>query len=253
MFKNSSLQTTIKTYSGMNFAYLSGFGFLVDSNTTYYALDWSSYRITIFDANWQYLTYKSFNSPAFMISVNNSLYITVSNYIYKTDKYLNIISQYNNQAAGYMGLFFNSLINTIYVAGYSHYAIDVFDLNLTLVDSISTPNYQPYSIQLYRNYIYTGTISSGNLLVIENKVIIRTVSVCTGTFISSILIDNFGFMALSCFNEKKVYLHYSATVNYTGMSLTHTVYPHFINFDSNGRFVVISLNQIDIYTFSMKF
>ena len=76
VFKNSSIQTTINTYSGMNFNVLVGFGYLVDTNTTYYALDWSGNKIIIFDSNWKYLTFKILNRPAFMITVNNSLYIT---------------------------------------------------------------------------------------------------------------------------------------------------------------------------------
>ena len=230
----------------MNFICLVGFGYLVDSNTTYYALDWSANRIIIFDSNWQYLTFKSLTYPAYMITVNNSLYIAAKNFIYKTDKYLNITKQYNSTSAGYHGLYYNSSGNTIYVAGYYKYAIDVFDLNLNLVDSISTSTFTPYSLQGYKNYIYVGT-GTGELIVIENKIIKQTVTVCTVTLLSSIQIDNFGYMALSCYSDKMTYLYYSSNVSYTGMSMAYSVYPYLTNFDSNGRFVVISPSQIDIY------
>ena len=230
----------------MNFTNLFGFGYLVDSNTTYYVLEWSGNRIIIYNSNWQYLTFKSLNRPAHMITINSNLYISGDQNVYKTDKYLNIISQYNNVSVYYRGLYYNSSSNTIYVAGYLNNRIDVFDLNLTLVHSISTFAYFPFSLQGYKNYIYVGTFNSSELLVIENKIIIQKFTVCnTGTLIS-ILIDHFGYMALSCNMDKKVYLYYSSNVSNTGMSL-RSAYPHFTNFDSNGNFVVILSYQIDIF------
>ena len=146
----------------------------------------------------------------------------------------------------YRGLYYNSSNNTIYVAGQLSQTIDVFDLNLTLVDSISTSTYNPFALQGYKNYIYVGTVS-GLILVIENKVILITVKACGDIFLTSILIDHFGFMALSCFYDQKAYLYYSLNVSYTGISMALAVNPHSINFDSNGYFIVISPSQIDIY------
>ena len=229
----------------MNFSGLEGFGYLDDSNKTYYVMDYFANRIIIFDSNWQYLTFQSLDAPSYMITVNNNLYISSDNNVFKTDKYLNIISQYNSVAAGYLGLYYNSSSNTIYVAGYNKYAIDVFDLNLNLVDSISTSNYYPVSIHGYKNYIYVGT-GTGELIVIENKVINQTFSVCTVTLLS-IQIDDYGYMAFSC--DQTAYLYYSANLSYTGMNTTYDVQPKFINFDSNGRFIVVSDYQIDIYNY----
>ena len=244
VFKNYSHQATINNYSGISFTCLVGFGYLVDTNITYYALDWTGNKIIIYDKNWQYLTFKIFTRPTYMITVNNSLYISGDNSVYKTDKYLNITGQ--SATACYRGLFYNSKSNTIFVAGYYKYTIDVFDLNLNLVDSIPTTTYQPYSVQGYKNYIYVGTMS-GHLLVIENKVIIQTATVCAGTQPTAIIIDNFGFMALGCYYKNSAQLYYSSNVSYTGFSFTYTVNPYFVNFDSNGRFIVISPSQINIY------
>ena len=229
----------------MNFTFLTGFGSLFDLNTTYYALDYSANRIIIFDSNWQYLTFKNFTGPAYMITVNNSLYISCNNNVYKTDKYLNITSQYNSYDC-YRGLYYNSSNNTIYVSGGSK--IYIFDLNLTLVDSIQTKTYQLYSLQGYKNYIYAGTHNSSCLLVIENKVIIQIYPICNSGTLTSILIDHFGYIVLSCNIDKKVYLYYSSNMTYTNKSLTYAgVYPHFINFDSNDQFVIISTSLIDIF------
>ena len=208
-------------------------------------MDFAANKIIIFDANWQYLTFKSFNQTINIITVNNNLYFSCYFNIYKTDKYLNIIIQYNAPAsATYRGLYFNSLNNTIYVTGFSK--IYIFDLNLNLVDSISTSGFSSWSIQGYKNYFYVGT-QAGQLLVIENKVIIKTITVCNGTLVSSILTDNFGFMAISCLFDQISYLFYSENVSYTGMSMAYSVKPWFMNFDMNGRFVLISPSQIDIY------
>ena len=247
LFKNSVIQNTINTYSGINFTALGGFNYLVDSNTTYYVMDWTANRIIIYNSNWQYLNFKSLYRPAHMITVNNNLYISGDQNVFKTDKYLKIISQYNTSQVYYRGLYFNSSNNKIYVAGQLSQKIDVFDLNLTLVDSISTLNYLPYSVQGYKNYIYVGTFNSSYLLVIENKVIIQTYRVCSGIFLTSIIIDYFGYMAVSCYNDQKVYFYYSSNVSYTGIKNTYAVQPHFISFDSNGHFLLFTKTQIYIY------
>ena len=125
--------------------------------------------------------------------------------------------------------------------------IYIFDLNLTLVDSIQTKTYQLYSLQGYKNYIYAGTHNSSCLLVIENKVIIQKYRICISGTLTSILIDHFGYIALSCNVDEKVYLYYSSNMTYTNKSLTYSVCPNFINIDSNGNFVVISNYKIDIF------
>ena len=246
VMKNYTLQDTIKTYSGMNFSWLIGFGYLVDTNTTYYALDYGANRIIIFDENWKYLTYKNLNKPAYMITVNASLIISGNNNIYKTDKYMNNVNLYNNPSALYRGLYFNSSSNSIYVAVNTRSAIDVLDLNLTLVDSIPTSTYQPWSIQGYKNYIYVGT-TSGHLLVIENKVIIKSFPVCGANLtLSSILIDQFDYMVLNCFPYYG-YIYYRANISYTGMKRTYAMKTRFTTFDSNSHLILISYNEINIY------
>ena len=147
VFKNSSLQTTIKNFTGSHFRWLVSFGSLVDTNTTYYGLDDGLNKTIIFDSNWQYLGFKSFSNPVYMITMNKILYITCYRSIHKTDKYLNILSQYNSSTVLFNGLYFNALNNRIYVA--ESLKIFIFDLNLTLVDSFLTPGYSSWSIQGY--------------------------------------------------------------------------------------------------------
>ena len=89
---------------------------------------------------------------------------------------------------------------------------------------------------------------SGHLLVIDNKAIIKVCPVSPGSIISSILIDNYGYMALSCYSNMTAFLYNADNLSYTGMNWTYKVNPWFINFNSNnGRFFVISPTQIDIY------
>ena len=181
-----------------------------------------------------------------MIAVNNSLYISSNEYLYKTDENLKIISQYYSQSAFYRGLYYNSSSNLIYVAGNMINEINIFDQDLNLNDTISTSFNPPWSIQGYKNYIYVGT-TTGKLFVIENKDIIQIFVVCSGSYLTSIVIDHFGYMALSCNTDQKVYFYYSANLSYTGINVMYEVEPYFINFDSHGRFVVISRHQVDIY------
>ena len=129
----------ITSINGIGFRGLSGFGMLIDSQTTYYIIDRDNSRIIIFDKNWKYASTKSIPYPYSMITKNNYLYITSQYYIYKSDKFLNIIKQYpsnNPSEMAFRGICYHSYDNYIYVVSYNQNKIYSFDLNLNLIDSI---------------------------------------------------------------------------------------------------------------------
>ena len=74
----------ITSINGISFSGLSGFGMLIDSQTTFYIMDRDNSRIIIFDKNWKYATTKSIPYPYYMITKNIYLYITSEYNVYKT-------------------------------------------------------------------------------------------------------------------------------------------------------------------------
>ena len=134
---------------------------IIDLNATYYVTDPTGNRIYMFDEDWNYINFKSLNNPVYMLTVNYTLYITGINNIYKTDKYLNNLNQYNaNDSPFYNGIYFNETNNLLYIVSNSKFAIDVFNLNLQIIDSILISSIlysRPYSIQGYNNSLFIGT------------------------------------------------------------------------------------------------
>ena len=65
--------------------------------------------------------------------------------------------------------------------------------------------------------------------------------------LTSILFDQFGYMATSCDDTiNKLFLNY-ANGSYTGKNISTTINPSYFGFDSKGHFVQISFTKINIY------
>lgn len=122
---------------------------------------------------------------------------------------------------------------------------NIFQFN-HLSHNISTSTYQPFSIVEYNNQMYVGT-TTGKILVIVNEVIVNTFNGCNGNTVqlTYILFDDCGQMATSCYNNE-LYL-YKPNGTYLNKNITTSIYPSYIGYDSNGRFIQISPYQISIY------
>ena len=252
-FPNYSLKTNITSYDGYNFTSLIGFGLIDDEEdkSKYYATDWSESRIIIFSEKWKYKNFKNFKNPANMIRVEDSLYITAQYSIYKTDKDLNLIQQHNCSEGtnpSYRGILFNSKNSTLYVVGYELRMIYEFTLEFEIIDSFPTPKYYPWSIQEYDNKLFVGTYS-GVILVIVNRIIVKTFNACNGCYnsmVTSMIFNKKGFIYVTSSSLSLIYL-YNNNGSYTGISMRTPNYPYFTGYDSKGRFVIISKFQVSIY------
>ena len=175
-----------------------------------------------------------------------SFYITSSAYLTKTDLNFGIISQYSGRG-GYWGIYFDNFNSLFYVVSYENTCIDVFDTNITYQNSISLTGYpRPFSINQFNGKLYVGISNTSQVLVLQNNAIsnVYTISSCLGIY--SIYFGNNGYVATPC------YLNNIATIsNLNGVSENLTIstgiYPTLVTVDSEGRLVVISVNQIDIY------
>jgi hypothetical protein len=159
-----------------------------------------------------------------MITINSNLYITGEYNIWKTDKYLNVLIAHNESGAGYRGIYFNCSENLIYETSKSYTYFQVFNTNLTLNYTASvSPNY-PYSFYEYNNELYVGTAYGVLVLVIVNKVIIRSFNGCSASPLNSIVSDTFGVLMISCPANDLINLYYS-NGTYTVNSLTTSSNP----------------------------
>ncbi len=215
----------------------------------YYVTYYYQSKIFVFDENWNYVLNKSsFLNVYYMIPVGNYLYITGNVNIWKTDQELNVLLRYNSTGTSprYRGLFYNSTNDLIYVAPFTLKMIHVFNLNLTLNDSISITPYQPWSINEHNNELYVGT-TVGTMLVIVNKQIIKQFNGCNQQSfeVLSILFDDNNNMATSCANNQ-LYL-YNTTGSYLNQNISTVSTPYYIGLDSKSRLVVTAWTQISLY------
>jgi hypothetical protein len=103
-------------------------------------MDTVANKVYILNDNWSYISYKTFTRPTYMITIGSSIYMTGDINIWKLDKELNILIQYNSTESTfpfYRGIYYNSSNGFIYVAPNNLTVIRVFDLNLTYNHNIS--------------------------------------------------------------------------------------------------------------------
>ena len=115
VFSNYKLNRSIISFGTNNFSQLGGFVMMVDSNTTYYVIEWNL-GIFLLNDYYDYLNITKFSKSKYMITVNSSFYITGTNNIWKTDKYLNVLIEISDNIADFRDIFFNRSENLIYVA-----------------------------------------------------------------------------------------------------------------------------------------
>jgi hypothetical protein len=205
-----------------------------DFNTSYYVSDFNGH-IFLLNENYGYVTNKTFILPAYMVTVNSSLFITGGSNIWKTDKNLNILKTHN-ESGNYRGIYFNLTENIIYVAPIAYTYLQFFDSNLNFKYNVSvSPNY-PYSLSEFNNELYVGT-TQGSILVIVSQTFIRKFTVFSGLVVTSVILDNVGFIAVLC--------NYNSLS--TGKSLTTPINTMYAGIDSKGRYVLMSRYQISIY------
>ena len=254
-FPNFTIKTNITSYdSSVNFTSLIGFGVYEDSLITkYFVLDWAKHRIITFNEKWKYVKYNEFRNPAQMITIGNELFITGQVNIFKTDKDLNIIQQYNatnvhNYLPSFRGIYYNSKNSTIYVVAYEAMMIYEFTLDFEIVDSFATSKHYPWSIHEYDNQLFVGTYS-GTILVIVNKSVIRTFNACDGCYnsmVTSMIFNKKGFIYVTSSSLNAILL-YNSNGSYIGTRMRTPSFPYFTGYDAKGRLVIISVFQITIY------
>ena len=247
--RNYQIKFKIKKYSNFSINYAVGFEQFVDgSTTTYYLIDSHNCKIVLFDQYWQFISYVVVNDTLnYLVIAENQLFLSAENGIYKINRNGEIVKASPKSGAIYKGIYFNSTNSLLYVGTYSSNKIQVFNQNLTFLRTIRTGSYIPYSLNAYGDTLFAGT-TTGEILLFKNELIQKVFNnTCsTKTLITSIAIDKYGFMAVTCFFDSLIHLYH---VNGSYMNIEiHTAYhPENIAIDSNGRLIINSISEFDIY------
>ena len=139
MFSNPTVQSTFNQLNGNSFGGLYGFEMYSILNIFfYYVMDWGANKVFILNDQCSFIASKSFYYPSYMISMDNSLYMTGISNVWKLDQDLNVLMQYNpGGTPWYNGISYNPSNGLIYVAPWFLNEIQVFNLDLNLIRRIS--------------------------------------------------------------------------------------------------------------------
>jgi hypothetical protein len=246
----STYKNKFRFYGYSNFTFNCAFGIeeIVDINTTYYVVNFGSSHVVTYNEFWEYQTYKTLDGCALIKAIGDELYVAARDYIYKTDKNVNQIKSFANTGAVYRGLYYNKTCDCLFATSYGHKYIQIFDRNLTLLDSISVGTYgTPYGIDGYKNELFVGTLAADHkILVIQNRTIVKVYDTLYSSTITSIVIDSFGFLAVSFLENLIIGLYH---VNGTNMGISKQVLtkPYYFKKDSKGRLIVTTALELAIY------
>ena len=249
MFTKYTIQSTIYKLKRNPFGSFVSFGMYSSPNATYYYVMGGNNEVFVLNDQWSLISSKTKTFPFSynMINIGNSLYMTGFDNVWKLDKDLNILINYNSSDSPYYyGISYNPSNGLIYVLAVNLQEINVFNLDLTLIRRISTSPQQPWANTISSNQLYVGPWE-GLILVYQNEILVNQFNGCNGNsdYVTPILFDTNGYMATTCYFTNKLYL-YSQNGSLAGNSASPQ-YPLYIGFDSKGRFILTSSQRISIY------
>ena len=144
--------------------------------------------------------------------------MSFTSFIAKYDKNLYFILQSFAIGNYYHGIYFNQSNGMINAANTFNYRIDIFNKNLSIMDSIST-TFQPYFIAQYNDMMAVSKNSNtGNFNFLKNNISTSNKPTsCRSDRISSMLFDNYDHMIVLCYNPSYIYV-YHTNGTFTGTS-----------------------------------
>ena len=253
MLANFTKRFSLTSYGGNSWGLLTGFEQIVNiyGVATYYLIDYNSYRVVIFDKNWNYQTFiglPGFSNPYDLKSVGVYFFISSNSYFYRTDSSFNYQTNYAWGNAYYRQIYYDMPNVKLYVSAYNINQIYVFSPTCSLLQQISL-SFSVYGLNYFNGYLYGSMTSFNQVAIITNGVVLSRFSVplCTTNSIQSIGADSFGYFALGCPSNNKIFV-YDYNGIYQNVSLTSTATVLFnTHIDASGRYVVMNGFYLDIY------
>lgn len=228
---------TIYGYSATNFSEPISFDY---GNTDfYYVTDFGLNKIIVFDSDWQFKFYVDSPNPMYVKSIKDQIYVTATGYFTIYDNYLNTTQQIPK--LNLKGIDYNAATDEFTVAETLNTRITTYPTSLSGSTIVDLTPFTAFSVALYNGDYYVGTQSS-QIIVVRGSVVIKNYNnVCAGftTTVTSICFDQFGYMLISCHDNKAVFLYHS-NGTYTGLMFNTTGKPQSIRYDSKGRLIVIN-------------
>jgi hypothetical protein len=211
--------------------------------------------IHLYNLDWVFNSTFYFPYTFYATVANNFYYFTIHpssihpNGIVKTSVSSPAVLNYYGSPCNYRGLFYDDLQSRIIAAGCEIGAVQIFDLDLNLINSVLISGVCPHDVTMYNTKIYVAIYGNGNIVVISNDVIENTVSsVCTA-ILPRISVDSFGYFALSCSGDSNIYL-YDSVMQYTNKYIAFNGIMD-ARFDTNDRFAICGGSNLKFYTYSI--
>ena len=196
-----------------------------------------------YDQNWNLVNSIPITGTASLITVNDAngkkFFVTTSMGILKLNSNFNILNSFLNVYASFYGLTYNSATDHILVT--SSRGLYIFDPNLTLIKIYNLATSTPTDIEEFNGKFYVST-ANGMIYVLTNEISSNSFQTAC-TYIRSIAIDNYGYIAVLCSNSI-VYV-YNTNGGYMNIKwMNSTFLPNDMSFDAYGAFFLTGPNGI---------
>jgi hypothetical protein len=164
---------------------------------------------------------------------------------------MNTVKRTMEPQAHFREIYYDAQMSLLYVAAYKKNAIYAFDLDLNKNDleTIAISG-SPYSIVMNGGKMYVGVSekdSNCKVLVIQNKTVVTSIDIIEiSSVITSIFIDNFGYMSLAGESTNSFLLYFIDIFGTPKVLSLDTPNATFSSFDSSNRLILIGKNSINI-------
>jgi hypothetical protein len=222
-------------------------------NGTQYNLIVDGYNgVYLYDSNWVYRLSFLIPNVAYGILANNFYYFsTFTNGIniyglIKTSLTSSTVIKSYGTVDTYRGLYYDS-INSRIIACTTSDRVDTLNLDLNLLSSVTLQGFSPGGVTVYNSRIYVASYFNGYVAVISSNLIVTTTyqSRCS-VYLGAISVDSFGYFALSCKGDGKVYI-YDSNNNYTNKFISFD-YVLDARLDINTNLAVCGGRNVKIYS-----
>ena len=251
--KNLDKKFEIKAYEDFNWRWLTAFEQIVNNGiATYYLIDYGAQRVVIFNQYWIYQNYKKLpkEKSGVIKYIGGYFYLSSDDYFYKTNHNFDLIGNpyKSNSTADYRQFDYDSNKAKFYVAAYQLKEIHVFNESCSFLYSIRLKkDVRPCGLAIYNGHIYIGLQNAPKFIILKEETEMETIDVteCTEAIVS-ISFDSFGYMILSCYDNKLI-LVYDSEGKYVNANISTNNNPFLTSIDSRGRFIVITQSSLNIY------
>ena len=225
-----------------NFTLIGPTGFVkqvLNGTIIHYLADRDFDSLDLFTRNWTFIRNLAIAGPRSVYILENFIYLVSHDTLYKLTFDLSIANKTSIFSCSYRRFVFVPTYNHFYVSNDCLNAIEIFNLDLSQVNTIILNTDSPASLDFHAGSVYVGTFSNA-ILVIENGTLTRRITnICQSAseYINSFYVDFEGNMACACQTDSMIKL-YNTNGTFMGLSFKFDEKMSLISFDDAGRFLV---------------